>query len=164
MIILVLSIALLLGAWPVAIDQKSNRKAVSEPAELRADKKLEREILAVENQFRLALNNRDTTTLDRLLADYYSDSFEGSDRAISKKGTLARCRDGLATYYAINSKRKVTVRVDLVIIEGISNVSSVSSGTDEKEQTWVKRYWTKKDGRWQLVSQTKTPMDAESEK
>jgi hypothetical protein len=52
----------------------------------------------------------------------------------------------------------------LVIIEGISNVSSVSSGTDEKEQTWVKRYWTKKDSRWQLVSQTKTPMDAESEK
>ena len=160
----VFGIILLLGIWPCAFGQDADKKPVAEPSGVRANKKLQREILGMENQLKTALDKRDIAALDLILADYYVDTFEGGNSAISKKGTIARCKDGQAPYYAVNGERKITVKSGVVVVEGISSFSSESAPTDLKKPIRVKRNWTKKDGRWQLVSQTKVLTEEEAEK
>jgi hypothetical protein len=150
------------AASSLGVAQKVNQKVVAQPSEMRVNKKMEREILKMEDQLRRALVKCDTVMLDRILADYYADAYEGSERAIAKKGTIARCKDGAGIYYAIDDERDLSVRVDIVVIEGISRVNSGNKEAEPKLR--VKRYWTKKEGRWQLIAQTKQPFDKEQEK
>jgi hypothetical protein len=144
----------------LAVTQKANQKVAPRPSEVRVDKKIEREILKMEDQLRRALVKCDTVMLERILADYYADAYEGSERAIAKKGTIARCKDNTGIYYSIDEERDLSARVDIVVIEGISRVNS---GNKEQEPLRVKRYWTKKEGRWRLIAQTKQPFDREQE-
>jgi len=124
-----------------------------------AEKKLEREILKAEASLGNAIAKRDATALAKLLTDYYADAFEGSERAINKKATLARCRNGELQFYGITEHRTISSSVDIVTVEGIGE-----NPERKNEEVHVKRLWTKKDGRWQLVGQTIGPAEEESEK
>ena len=140
---------------------------VTKPSARRANKNLEREILKMEDQLGKALTTRDTVSLDRILADSYADSLEGSDRAISKRGTIARCRNGVVPYYSIDGERTISVRVNMVVVEGVSSIGPDDEKLDDiknEERTRVKRYWTKKDGRWRLTAQTRLPIDVKVDK
>jgi len=125
-----------------------------------AEKKLEREILKAEASLGKAIAKRDATALAKLLTDYFADAFEGSERAINKKATLVRCRNGELKFYGITEHRTISSSVDIVTIEGIAENPEHKKGKTEKE-VHVKRLWTKKDGRWQLVGQTVGPADEE---
>ena len=130
-----------------------------------ADKKLEREILKAENRLGRAISKRDVSALDKLLTDYYADSYEGSDRATSKKTALDHCRRGILEFHRITDHRTIVRRVDIVTVEGVARSERHSgAGTESESETRVKRLWTKKDGRWQLVAQTLEPLDEESER
>jgi len=129
-----------------------------------AEKKLEREILKAEASLGKAIARRDATALAKLLTDYYADAFEGSERATNKKTILARCKNGELLFYGITEHRTISSSVDIVTIEGIGeNPRHKKGGAEKQEEVHVKRLWTKKDGRWQLVGQTIGPAEEESE-
>ncbi|HEY6230084.1 MAG TPA: nuclear transport factor 2 family protein [Pyrinomonadaceae bacterium] len=129
-----------------------------------AQKKLEREILKAEASLGNAIVRRDAKLLERLLTDYYADAFEGSERATNKKATLNRCRNGELQFYGITEHRTISSSVDIVTIEGIGGRRGHKEGGPEKAaEVHVKRLWTKKDGRWQLVGQTIGPVEEDSE-
>jgi hypothetical protein len=127
--------------------QQSN---AASPAKTSNDKKLEREIRTAEARLGNAIRKRDTAALEKLLADYYADSREGSERAIGKQRTIANLKSGLLRYYQIEEDQKFTVRVDIMQIEGVSK----SKEAHQESEVYVTRLWTKKDGRWQLIAQT----------
>ena len=126
-----------------------------------AQKKLEREILKAEASLGNAIAKRDATGLAKLLTDYYADAFEGGERATNKKATLARCKNGDLRFYRIKEHRTISSSVDIVTVAGVAENPEHKKGEDE--EVHVKRLWTKKDGRWQLVGQTIGPAEEESQ-
>jgi hypothetical protein len=126
------------------------------------DEKTRKEVLEIEKQLGVAITKGDVTLLDKLLADYYADSYEGGEGAVSKKGTMARCRAGTLPYYALNEKPELSRSAEMVTIEAVSKASATSSNDTPKESVLrVKRVWTKKDGRWLLVAQKRGPAEDE---
>lgn len=156
-----LALALLFVPAPLVVAQKKPLPPISDA---HANKKIEREILKAENQLKQALEKCNNASLNRILADYYADSYEGSDRAVGKRWTIDHCGDSQARYFSIDEHREISVRVDIVFIEGISKVRSDAGSKEGEKEMRVKRLWTKKDGRWQLVAQTLGPVAEESEK
>ena len=155
-------LAILFAAATHAGAQSPAEEPASKTIRTRIDKKLEREILKMEDQLRQATLKCDPTSLDRLLADYFASAYEGSERGTSKKDTLALCRAGTLSYYGIEDERTMSVRSEIVVIEGDSKAQQ-RSGTDNKEESeaHVKRLWTKKAGRWLLIAQTLQPLEKE---
>jgi hypothetical protein len=147
---------------PVVAQSIVSERASTKPRSA-SEKKLEREILKAENLLGKAIARRDVTSLNKLLTDYYADALEGSERAAGKKTTLARCKDGSLRFYRINERRTITASVDIVTVEGIADPERKETNEKESgekgEAVHVKRLWTKKDGRWQLVGQTLGPAD-----
>jgi hypothetical protein len=135
--------------------QRDRDAKESAPApQTRVSKKLEREILNSETQLGKAINKRDLAALDKLLAEYYADGYEGSERAAGKRTVLDECRSGTLPFYEIQSQRKLEVRAEIVEIEGLGKVRLPSGNHANKEESFrVKRLWTKKNGRWLLIAQ-----------
>jgi hypothetical protein len=130
-----------------------------------SNQKLEREILKAENLLGKAIAKRDARALDKILTDYYADSYEGAERATTKKTALDRCFDGTLEFYRINSERTITRSADIVTVEGVGRSERQSESKPESEsEVRVKRLWTKKNGRWQLVAQSLDLAEEESEK
>jgi hypothetical protein len=151
-----ITIMMSLAVASITVAQQAQSKKASSTSQSRVDKKLERDILSAENQFRQAIAKRDAALIERILADYYADTYEGSDRAVSKKLAVTRYQSGVLPYYSIDENRKISVRADIVVIEGISHTqkSVTNDVASSGRQTYVKRLWTKKQGSWQLIAQT----------
>ena len=143
--------------------QTDARPSAVSTSKSRIDKRLNREINKAEDQFEQAIHRRDVTSLDQLLADYYADTYEGSERALSKRAALARCGAGTLDYYKIEAGKKLTVRGDIIQVEGIARTEQKME-TDMKTERDVhlKRLWTKKNGRWLLIAQILKPIDSPS--
>lgn len=155
--LLIAAFALSLAVAPAlqANQQRAKgRRAPAPSSEPGADTKTKREILKMESQLREAITKRNVALLDRLLADYYADSFEGTNQAVGKRGTLARCKGGDIRYYSIDEERKISVSADIVTVEGMMKSGPHMEGRESSGEVLVKRLWTKKDGRWQLIAQT----------
>ncbi|HCX31550.1 MAG TPA: hypothetical protein DHU55_17535 [Blastocatellia bacterium] len=143
------------GASPPAVSTSRSR----------IDKRVEREVNKAEDQLEQAIRKRDVASLDLLLADYYADAYEGSERGFGKRATLARCKTGTLDYYKIADEKKLSVRGDIIQVEGRARVKE-KSGTDTEMETDIrlKRLWTKKGGRWLLIAQILQPINPESKK
>jgi hypothetical protein len=161
--LLLITIMMSLAIMSTAVAQKVKGKKAPAITHSRVDKKLEREILKAENQLRQAMVKCDADLLEHMLADYYADTFEGSDRAVSKKTTIARCKSGVLHYYSIEENREISVRADIVVIEGLSHTKSDANDEMPGRQVYVKRLWTKKQGSWQLITQIIERSDKESD-
>jgi len=130
-----------------------------------SSKKLEREILKAESLLGKAIAKRDVKALDKMLTDYYADSYEGSERASTKKTALDRCLGGTLEFYGIDSERTITSSADIVTVEGVARSERKSqSGAESESEVRVKRLWTKKNGRWQLVAQSLDAAEEETER
>jgi ketosteroid isomerase-like protein len=145
--------------------QSTVSKAASPKPQTASQKKLEREILKAENLLGKAIARCDVAALNKMLTDYYADAFEGSERALNKKATITRCKNGTLHFYRVNEKRSVSVSADIVTVEG-NAAAPTQKETEAKKETdvHVKRLWTKKDGRWKLVGQTVGPADEETDR
>jgi ketosteroid isomerase-like protein len=145
--------------------QSNVSKGPSPKPQTASQKKLEREILKAENLLGKAIARCDAAALNKLLTDYYADSFEGSERALTKKATITRCKNGTLHFYRVNEKRTISVSADIVTVEGNAAAPTQKETQANKEtDVHVARLWTKKAGRWQLVGQTVGPADEESER
>jgi hypothetical protein len=159
---LILMLALITLPAPA---QSTVSKGATPKPQTASQKKLEREILKAENRLGKAIASCDATALNKLLTDYYADAFEGSERAFNKKATITRCKNGTLHFYRVNEKRTVSVNADIVTVEGNAAAPTQKETQDKKEtDVHIKRLWTKKDGRWQLVGQTVGPAEDESER
>jgi ketosteroid isomerase-like protein len=137
----------------------------SQAAKTGTNKKLEREILKAESLLGKAIAKRDVKALDKILTDYYADSYEGSERASTKKTALDRCLNGTLEFYRIDSERTITSSADIVTVEGVARSErKLQSGTESESEVRIKRLWTKKNGRWQLVAQSLDSAEEETEK
>ena len=147
---------LLVATAPLSLGQQPRSRAT----QTRLDGTSGKEILEMEKQLGRAMSPCDAVLLDKLLADYFADSYGDSEKAGSKGATLARCRAGVTTYYAIDKHRRVSRRGNIVVVAGVSN-SKPQTGTDNKEEERfrIERFWTRVDGRWQLISQTRERID-----
>jgi hypothetical protein len=124
-----------------------------------------KEILRLEDQVRAAIEKRDADVLGQFLTDYYTDSQEGGERALSKRGALAQCEAGKLSFLPIKSPR-FSQSVDIITIEGESKVTvkNEQSGKEEETKIQVRRVWTKKDGRLLLIAQVRSnPQEREKE-
>jgi hypothetical protein len=133
---------------------------------VRIDKKVQREILKIEADLGRAIETRDAALLDRLLADYYSDAIEGSEKANAKQAVLARCVAGTLPFYKIDAERKFAVRSEIIEVEGVSRAKTkFVTDKDAEGLTRVRRMWTRKDGKWlliaQIIAQTTAPIEDE---
>ena len=132
------------------------------------DEKTEREVLAMENQLKQGITKPDATLLKRILADYYADSFEGSERAAGTNWAISHAGDPAVPYFSIDEDRRIFRRADIVFIEGFSEVKArAGNDVDEKKKPQkmrIKRLWTKKGSKWLLVAQTKKPMEEDEDK
>ena len=145
--------------------QSTVSKGASAKPQTASQKKLEREILKAENLLGKAFARCDAAALNKLLTDYYADAFEGGERAVTKKATIARCKNGTLHFYRVNEKRSISVSADIVTVQGNAAAPTQKETQDKKEtDVHIKRLWTKKDGRWQLVGQTVGPAEDESER
>jgi hypothetical protein len=148
-----------------AFSQAPASGGVSKKPKTGSDKKLEREILKAENLLGRAIASRNASALEKLLTDYYADAFEGSERAVNKRATLARCKDGSLHFYRIDEERTITLSADIVSIEGkAADPEHEKNRTEKEADVHVKRLWTKRNNRWQLVGQTIGPGDEDSER
>ncbi|MDQ1728802.1 MAG: hypothetical protein QOD33_927 [Pyrinomonadaceae bacterium] len=131
----------------------------------RLSKTAEREVVNSEQRLASAIDKRDCRALELLLTEYYAMSTEGNDRATGKAAALELCRSARLPNYKIRTQRRLEARAELVQITGLT-FSLVQSGIDREQKTafHVSRLWTKKDGRWLLVSQTIEPEEEETEK
>jgi len=161
--LLLITIMMSLTVVPATVAQKVKGSTAPATSQSRVDKKLEREILNAENQLRQAIVKRDSTLLGHILADYYADTYEGSDRAVGKNSTMARCQSGVLQYYSIEENREISVRAEIVVIEGLSHTKSNSNDEMIGRPVYVKRLWTKKHGSWQLITQVLEPSGKESD-
>lgn len=159
---LILLLALTTSPAPA---QSTVSKGASPKPQTASQKKLEREILKAENLLGKAIARCDAAALNKLLTDYYADAFEGGKRAVTKKATIARCKNGTLHFYRVNEKRSISVSADIVTVQG-NAAAPTQKETQAKKETdvYIKRFWTKKDGRWQLVGQTVGPAEGESER
>jgi hypothetical protein len=142
-----------------AVAQSAASHVAPQKLKTSSNKRLEREILNAENLLGKAIARRDVTSLEKLLTDYYADAFEGSEQAASKKTTLARCKSGSLRFYRISEERSITTSVDIVTVEGNALSGQQESEAGKNEAVHVKRLWTKRDGRWQLLGQTVGPAE-----
>jgi hypothetical protein len=158
------TLALILLILSVSAPWSWTQPSRSSATQTRLDGTTSKEILDMEKQLGQAMSPCDAVLLDKLLADYFADSYVGSEKAGSKGTTLARCRSGVATYYAIDKHRRLTRRGSIVVVAGVSN-SKAQSGTDndEEDRLRIERFWTRVDGRWQLISQTRERIEEKEE-
>jgi hypothetical protein len=164
--IMVLVIVLfLVGVTRAQTQERTDEERKEETA---VDKKTEREVLAMENQLRKGITKPDTALLKRILAEYYADSFEGSERAAGKNWAISHAGDPAIPYFSIDENRRIFRRADIVFIEGFSEARArAGNDVDEKkkpEKLRIKRLWTKKEGKWLLIAQTKKLMEDDEEK
>ena len=153
----------LLSAQPVA--QTGPSPSAVSRSKSRIDKRVESEVNKAEDQLEQAIRKRDVAALDLLLADYFADAYEGSEHAFGKRAMLAKCRTGTLDYYKIKTEKKLSVRGDIIQVEGLTRIEEKSK-TDRETETDIrlKRLWTKTGGRWLLIAQTLEPINRESKK
>jgi hypothetical protein len=129
------------------------------------DRKTREEIAEMEKQLGLAIEKRDAPALEKILADHYFDAFS-DENALSRANTIARCKAGVHRFLAIEKELKVSSNVEGFTVEGLARFSPAQVDDRTPEEQWisVRRLWTKKDGRWLLMSQVRLREDDKSDK
>ena len=119
----------------------------------------------MEEQLGLAIAKRDIPVLEKMLADHYFDAFS-DENALSRANTIARCKAGLLSFLAIEKELHLSPNVEGIAVEGLARFhpTQVDDRTPEEHWISVRRLWTKKDGRWLLLSQVRRREDDKSDK
>jgi hypothetical protein len=132
------------------------------------DAKLEAELLQAEDRFVIAIQNHDAKALEELLQAYYADSFDGEERAINKRGVIARANARRLPAYRVEKERTLIRSGDTFTVEGLAR-DTAREVSDERPNEWVhvRRIWERRGDRWIATAQIIKPAEepeAEKEK
>jgi len=131
------------------------------------DAKTREELQAAEKRFGIAIEKRDTAALSEILADYYADSYGDEERAVPKRGVIARAKAGTLFFYRIETDLRFSVSAQTYTVEGKAVPPPPPFSPDGAGvANWVRvrRMWTKKDGSWILIMQNIRESDADEGK
>lgn len=152
----------------IAVPEKEAESKTSAEAQKEAgstkpvDAKTQKEIRAMEDQLRVAIEKCDEGVLGQLLADYFADSIEGSEKATNKAGTIARCKAGKLFFLALGDEKELSRSAEIVTIRGVAAAIENKMRTDDVERPKafrVRRLWAKKSGKWLLILQERAPIE-----
>ena len=122
------------------------------------DQKTRAAIQEVESRLVSAIEKCDLPALTRLLADSYSDSYEGSDRALAKNGVLILAKAGRLANYRMQKDIAFARTDNTVSVEGLS-LDQRKDGPETGRLLLIRRVWMLKNGRWFLRSQLRFPSE-----
>ena len=136
--------------------------AADKPGEV--DPKTLKELQAAEQRFGQAIEKRDAAVLSEMLADYYADSVGDEDRAVPKRGVIARAKRGVLVFYRVEKDVHFTTSAATYSVEGEAKSFDRLVTDQPAKFKWVhvRRIWIKKDGHWLLILQN--IRDVEEEK
>jgi hypothetical protein len=145
---------------PMAPQKPTASPKPSPTPDTKIDAKTEAELLQAEDRFINGILNRDAKALEELLHPGYADSINGSERAINKRGTLARVAAGRMPAYRVEKERKLTRSGDVFTVEGLGNDISHELTEDNPTEQWaqVRRIWSREGTRWVATAQIITPL------
>jgi hypothetical protein len=128
------------------------------------DPKILKELKAAEERFGQAIEKRDDAALSEMLTDYYADSIGDEERAIPKRGVIARAKGGTLVFYRVERDARFTTSAATYSVEGEAKSFDHLVTDQPGKFKWVRvrRVWMKKDGRWLLILQN--IRDVEEEK
>jgi hypothetical protein len=147
-----------LGMWSSPV-----QAAADKPGEI--DPKTLKELKAAEQRFGEAIEKRDAAALSEMLADYYADSIGDEDRAVPKRGVIARAKGGTLVFYRVERDARFTMSATTYYsVEGEAKSFDRLVTDQPAKFKWVRvrRMWIKKDGHWLLILQN--IRDVEEEK
>ena len=146
-----------LGIW-----SSPAQGAADKPGEV--DPKTLKELKAAEERLGQAIEKRDTAALTEMLADYYADSIGDEDRAVPKRGVIARAKVGTLAFYRVERDARFTTSAATYTVEGEAKSFDRLVTDQPAKFKWVRvrRMWIKKDGHWLLILQN--IRDVEEEK
>jgi hypothetical protein len=136
-------------------------KSSATPPAAKLDAKTKAELLQAEDRFIVSIQNGDAKSLEALLADYYADAFGNAEKAINKRGAIARVSAGRLHFYRVEKEPKLSVSAGTFTVEGLAKDATpkVSEVTPKEEWVHVRRLWIKPDDRWLLVAQMIMPKE-----
>jgi hypothetical protein len=113
-----------------------------------------KELLMMEDRLRDAIEKRDPDSLNPILAEYYTDAMEESERALTKRAVLMQCEAGKLESLTIK-KPDISQNGDKTTVEGRSKMTVKDRATAKTEEhaVRVRRFWVQKDGKWLLAAQ-----------
>jgi len=111
----------------------------------------------MEEKFIRALEKRDADALENILADEFVDGYEGSDRALSKRGAISITKGEGLSIYRIEKDQHLSRSGANILVVGLvrENRALVTDLPTEVEWGRVQRIWTQKGGSWHLLSQVR---------
>jgi ketosteroid isomerase-like protein len=118
------------------------------------------EVRTVGSELVKAVEQGNTAALERLLAkDYVAIDIHGT--AIDKRQRLQQFQDAGLSFESVGSEQQ-SVRAfgNTAIVTGIYNVKGVANGKPIDGQYRYLDVWVKRDGQWQAVATTMTPLAA----
>jgi hypothetical protein len=152
---------------PAANQKPTTSPKPSPTPDTKIDAKTEAELLQAEDRFVVAIGNRDAKALEELLHSYYADSFEGSERAVTKRGFITLASAGRLPIYRVERERKLIRSGDVFTVEGLAT-NTASAGLEDRPVEWVhvRRLWERQGNRWIAIAQiiTEKPEREEQEK
>jgi hypothetical protein len=146
---------------PMVTQKPSAIPKPSPTPDTKIDAKTEAELLLAEDRFIIAIQNRDAKAISDLLADYYADSFRDDERAINKRGFIARAGEGKLSIYRVEKERKLIRSGDTFTVEGLAKKAKPLASEENPKEEWVhvRRLWLRQGDRWVATAQIITALE-----
>ena len=146
---------------PTATPTSTATPKPSPTPETKIDARMEAELLQAEDRFVNAIRNHDAKELEVLLHPYYADAFDGANSAIPKRGVIMRATDARLPAYHIEKERKLIRSGETFTVEGLGKDTAHELTEDNPSEHWafVRRIWTREDGRWIATAQIIKPLE-----
>jgi hypothetical protein len=137
-----------LGMWSAPASASADKSGEIDPKTLK-------ELKAAEQRFGEAIEKRDIAALSEMLADYYADSIGDEEKAVSKRGVIARAKNGTLVFFRVEKDAHFTVSAATYTVEGEAKSFDRLITDQPAKFKWarVRRMWIKKDGHWLLILQ-----------
>ena len=137
--------------WVMASSSRPERGRTAEGAD-------ERALLQLEKDWAAALVKADTKALEGILAPDWVASFEGV--AFSRPQLLAALRTGVARFeLSEGSEEEAFVFGDTAVVRGLVRLKGTLKGKPFDGQSRYTDLFVKRDGHWQAVGGTNTPVE-----
>ena len=137
--------------WVMASSSRPERGRTADGAD-------ERALVQLEKDWAIALVKADTKALEAILAPDWVASFEGV--ALSRPQLLAALRTGAARFETSEgSEEEAFVFGDTAVVRGLVRLKGTLGGKPFDGQSRYTDLFVKRDGHWQAVGGTNTPVE-----
>lgn len=155
--LLVLSVAI------GAIAQGNSQSGGAPNARISGDQKVGQQIVNMEQKSRDAMVKGDTSWSQQNLADDFT-GIGSMGQVVDKQTAVSDRQSGKLKYQSIEPiDQQVNVLGDTAVFNGHGRVKFMYNGRDMSGEYRVTHVWTKRNGKWQMVSSQSTKIEQPQE-